>query len=78
MLARMYSLETLRAELGSQGVRFYGLLDGGQMAGFASIGPTQAAGVMKLHKLYLLPELKGMGFGARLLKAAEMAARMPV
>ena len=75
MLARMYSLETMRAELGSQDIRYYGLLADGRLAGFASIGPTPAAGVMKLHKLYLLPELHGRGLGSRLLRHCEAEAR---
>ena len=75
MLARMYSLETLRAEIVSQGIRFYRLLADGRFAGFASIGPTETAGVMKLHKLYLLPELHGRGLGSRLLGLCEAEAR---
>jgi GNAT superfamily N-acetyltransferase len=75
MLARMYSLEVLRNEIRSQGIHFYRLLVDGQFAGFASIGLTKSAGEMKLHKLYLLPELHGRGLGSRLLKHCEAEAR---
>ena len=75
MLARMYALETLRDEIRSQGVHFYRLLADGQFAGFASIGPTTSAGEMKLHKLYLLPELHGRGLGSRLLQHCEQETR---
>jgi GNAT superfamily N-acetyltransferase len=74
MLARMYSLETLRAEIVSQGIHFYQLRVDERMVGFASIGPTETPGVMKLHKLYLLPELHGCGFGRRLLQHGEAEA----
>ena len=74
MLPRMYSLETLREELRS-GVHFYRLLDGGRFAGFASLGPTDKAGEMKLHKIYLLPEIHGRGLGSRLLQHCEAEAR---
>ena len=80
MLARMYSLETLRREVREQGIRFALLLVEGKHAGFASYGPAEEAGIMKLHKLYLLRELQGRGLGSLLLQhceraVAEMGAR---
>ena len=68
MLARMYSLDVLRDEIRSQGIRYDQLLVDGKPAGFASYGPTSEPGVMKLHKLYLLPEMQGRGLGSRLLQ----------
>jgi diamine N-acetyltransferase len=75
MLGKMYSPETLRAEMCSQGILFYRLIADGRMAGFASIGPLDAPGVWKLHKIYLLPELHGRGLGSRLLQHCEVEAR---
>lgn len=75
MLARMYAPDTLRQEIRSLGIRFYRLLLGERFAGFASLGPTEAADVMKLHKLYLLPKLHGCGLGSLLLKHCEAEAR---
>jgi len=75
MLPRMYSPEVLRTEILSQGIRFYRMLVDGQFSGFASIGPTDKAGVIKLHKLYLLPEMHGRGLGSQLLNHCEMEAR---
>jgi diamine N-acetyltransferase len=75
MLGKMYAPGVLREEIRSRGIRFYRLLVGGRFAGFASIGPTDAAGVMKLHKLYLLPELHGRGHGSLLLNHCESEAR---
>ena len=75
MLARMYSLDVLRDEIRSQGIRYDLLLVDGKPAGFASYGPTAEPGVMKLHKLYLLPELHGRGLGSLLLQHVEREVR---
>ena len=75
MLAKMYSLDTLREELRSREIRFERLLVDGRLAGFASYGPATDPGVMKLHKCYLLPALHGCGYGSRLLQYCEQAAR---
>ena len=75
MLARMYALDVLRDEIRSQGIRYDLLLVDGKPAGFASYGPTSEPGVMKLHKLYLLPELHGRGLGSRLLQHVEREVR---
>jgi GNAT superfamily N-acetyltransferase len=75
MLARMYAPDVMRDEIRSQGIRYDCLFVDGKMAGFASYGPTSKPGVMKLHKLYLLPELHGRGLGSRLLQHAESEVR---
>ena len=74
MLAQMYAPDTLRAEIRTQKIRFYQLLVGGRMMGFASIGPAGAPGVTKLHKLYVAPESHGRGLGKRLLNHCEAEA----
>ena len=75
MLARMYSPGVLRDEIRSQGIRYHRLLMDERLIGFASYGPTVEPGVMKLHKLYLLPELHGRGLGSRLLQQVEREVR---
>ena len=75
MLARMYSLDVLRDEIRSQGIRYDLLLVDGKPAGFASYGPTSESGVIKLHKLYLLAEMHGRGLGSRLLQQVEHEVR---
>jgi GNAT superfamily N-acetyltransferase len=75
MLERMYSPATLRDEIRSQGIRFYRLVADDRLAGFASLGPTEAPEVWKLHKLYLLPDLHGCGLGSRLLQHCEGEGR---
>ena len=74
MLAKMYSLETLRAEL-QDGIHYERLLIDENLSGFASFGPTERADVIKLHKLYLDPKQHGHGFGSALLKHCENEAR---
>jgi ribosomal protein S18 acetylase RimI-like enzyme len=75
MLARMYSLDVLREEIRSQGICYDQLLVDGKPAGFASYGPTSEPDVIKLHKLYLLPEMHGRGLGSRLLRHVEREVR---
>ena len=75
MLARMYALDVLRDEIRSQGIRYDRLLVEDVLSGFASYGPATEPGVVKLHKLYLLPELQGHGLGSRLLQHVEREVR---
>jgi GNAT superfamily N-acetyltransferase len=75
MLERMYSLDVLRDEIRSQGIRYDLLLVDERAAGFASYGPASKPGVTKLHKLYLLPEMHGRGLGSRLLQHVEREIR---
>jgi GNAT superfamily N-acetyltransferase len=71
----MYSLETLREEIRAQGIRYERLLLGHEFTGFASFGPTEQAGVFKLHKLYLHPQFHKRGFGRLLLQHCEREVR---
>ena len=75
MLAQMYALDVLRDEIRFQGICYDLLRGDGKPAGFASFGPASEPGVMKLHKLYLLPELHGCGLGSRLLQHVEGEVR---
>jgi diamine N-acetyltransferase len=75
MLARMYAPEVLRHEVRSQGIHYDALLVAGKIVGFASYGAVPEPGVIKLHKLYLLPEWHGRGLGSRLLEHCEQQAR---
>ena len=75
MLAKMYSLPTLREEIRSQGIWFVRLLVDDRFVGFAACGPATEPGMVKLHKCYLLPELHGHGYGSLLLQYCERVAR---
>lgn len=75
MLVRMYSLDVLREEIFSQGIRYDQLFVNDDLAGFASYGPTAQSGIIKLHKLYLLPDLHGHGLGSLLLQHVERDVR---
>lgn len=75
MLSRMYALDTMRDEIRSRRIRYDLLRVDGESAGFASCGPTSNPGEMKLHKLYLVPELHGQGLGSRLLQHVEQEVR---
>jgi GNAT superfamily N-acetyltransferase len=75
MLGKMYALDMLRDDLRLRGIHFYRLVVDGRMVGFASIGPTDVRTTWKLHKLYLLPEMHGVGLGSRLLQHCETEVR---
>jgi GNAT superfamily N-acetyltransferase len=75
MLARMYSLETLREEILRRGIRYERLLVGEELAGFAALGPAEQPGLFKLHKIYLHPAWHGQGLGSLLLRHCEREAR---
>jgi len=74
MLERGYAPQIIRDEINHQGVTWLAIKSDGEMIGFASVGPY-APGVMKLHKIYLLPEHHGTGIGARALAEVELIAR---
>jgi len=74
MLAQMYSLETLRKEIFSEGICYQRLLVAGESVGFASYGPAGSS-AYKLNKLYLAPERHGCGLGRVLLRHCEEKIR---
>lgn len=68
MLSTMYSTTTLGTQM-ADGQRFLILLVEGKDVGFAGFGSEDTAGaIYKLHKLYLLPEVQGMGLGRYLIE----------
>jgi GNAT superfamily N-acetyltransferase len=74
MLARMYSIATMREEIRAQGIFYERLFVGEDFIGFASYGPTGQPGEYKLHKLYLVSSCHGRGLGSLLLRHCERAA----
>ena len=74
MLVRMYSPETLSAEL-REGIRYECLLVREELVGFAAYGPAEQPHTFKLHKLYLHPQEHGQGLGSLLLQHCETEVR---
>jgi ribosomal protein S18 acetylase RimI-like enzyme len=66
MLARMYDVEVVRAELAA-GVAWDLARHEGEPVGFSSCAFDEESRRVKLHKLYLLPALHGQGFGRQML-----------
>jgi ribosomal protein S18 acetylase RimI-like enzyme len=74
MLARGYTREVILEEIDNQGICWIVIRDGVTMIGFISVGPY-GDGIMKLHKLYLLPDYHGRGIGSRALAETERVAK---
>lgn len=74
MLEMMYSPEVMRREMDEGGIKFYLAREDGRPVGFASFGPY-AGNEAKLHKLYLLEQARGRGYGRKLLEFISSAAR---
>lgn len=74
MLERMYSLAALQEQFTVKGHRFVLAEREGEPIGFASFEHGLAGDRTRLHKLYVLPEVKGSGVGHALLQAVLRAA----
>jgi len=68
MLRRIYSTTTLTELFDHETQLFRILSENGQAKGFVAYGAREAdPSVYKIHKLYVLPETQGKGFGRRLI-----------
>lgn len=75
MLETLYNQETLRQLIASGDQQFIILRDNGIACGFAAYSARpEEPRVYKLHKLYVLPDCQGRGFGRLLLQ--EVTARL--
>lgn len=74
MMDMMYSETVLRREL-EGGVTFLMLLADGTPAGFVSFGKQDNEGLFHLHKIYLLPDFQGLGYGREMFLKAEQEMR---
>ena len=74
MMDMMYSETVLRREL-EGGVTYLMLLADGIPAGFVSFGKQDDEGLFHLHKIYLLPEFQGLGYGREMFLKAEQEMR---
>ena len=73
MMKMMYSPEVMEKELAS-GYTFELLVIDGKDAGYMVYAPYEEPGTMKLHKLYLLEEYQGKGYGQKMLQHVIEAA----
>lgn len=71
MLQMIYSPEAILSQMTEKGHQFLIASHDDKNIGFASFSATETAGVFKLHKLYVLPETQGTGFGKKLLDAVK-------
>ena len=68
MLGRIYSTESLSGAMEDGSQKFILLKDERGTQAFASFGPRkERADVYKLHKLYVLPDNQGKGYGRMLI-----------
>ena len=72
MLDTIYSLETLLEDMELNKQEFLVLEEQQRPVGFASFSERQEEpGVFKLHKIYVLPETQGKGYGVRLIEEVK-------
>lgn len=68
MLRRIYSTTTLKEVFVQGAQKFRILLEDGHAKGFLAYGPRELdPSIYKVHKLYVLPETQGKGFGKMLI-----------
>lgn len=75
MLKAIYSVDVLKQAMGD-GQDFIMIDEDNRPVGFAGFAPRpEEAGVIKLHKLYVLPETQGKGYGRLLLEEVMAITR---
>jgi ribosomal protein S18 acetylase RimI-like enzyme len=72
MLDTIYSLETISHMINSGEQEFVILEENKRPVGFAAFSErTDEPGIFKLHKLYVLPETQGKGYGISLIEEVK-------
>jgi ribosomal protein S18 acetylase RimI-like enzyme len=74
MLSRLYSLKAITREYMHDEVSYRFIVNRNRRVGFCAFG-TEHGGVMKLHKLYVLPQFQRRGFGKEALSRIEEQCR---
>jgi len=74
MLNWMYNLETLKNQM-LKGHVFFGVKHNDKFVGFAGVEAFKESKSLKLHKLYVLPDAQGLGFGLQLFQKVEEHAQ---
>jgi diamine N-acetyltransferase len=73
MLRLLYNQEALQQQQTS-GHQFYLAWEGPEPVGFASYSEV-STGIFKLHKIYMLPQTQGKGYGKQLLQFVANSCR---
>lgn len=74
MLQMMYDLEVLEQDLIS-GVTILLACEADRPVGYVTFGPDAEVETVKLHKLYLLAETRGRGYGRQMIEEVKNCAR---
>lgn len=74
MLAKSYVESGIRDAM-QGGQQFYLLTVAGVVQGFMALKELSEQGILRIEKLYLLPETQGKGFGAALIQQAAALAQ---
>ena len=75
MLEMMYSQAALREQIEERGHQFLLLREGDTVVGYVSYQFDYLPETTKIHKLYLLPQTQGKGYGRDLIDAVAERAR---
>lgn len=75
MLDKFYSLEALSQQLEEKNHVFLLAEENGKFIGFASYELNIENHKTKIHKIYVLPETQGKGFGLKLINEIEKRAK---
>lgn len=75
MLGKFYSLEALTEQLEKRNHVFLLVEENGKYVGFASYESNIENHKTKIHKIYVLPETQGKGYGIQLLNDIENRAK---
>ena len=75
MLAKFYSLEALTEQLEKRNHVFLLIEENERFVGFASYESNIENHKTKIHKIYVLPETQGKGFGVQLINEIETRAK---
>ena len=75
MLGKFYSLESLTDQLEKRNHVFLLIEENERFVGFASYESNIENHKTKIHKIYVLPETQGKGFGVQLINEIETRAK---
>lgn len=75
MLSKFYSLEALTEQLEKRNHIFLLIEENEKFVGFATYESNIENNKTKIHKIYVLPETQGKGFGVQLINEIETRAK---